>query len=81
MKIYIEGFKLIWGQSWRRARKCDWLSVRPSLEEMKYLFKYICNYFHFLHSGVQAKRDVEFRHLTRNACKLRRKVGNRVSYY
>ena len=41
--------------------KRDWLWVRLPLEEMKYLFKYI---FSFLRSGVEAKRDVEFRHST-----------------
>ena len=33
----------------------------------------------FLRSGVNAKRGVEFRHLKRNASKIRRKVKNGVS--
>ena len=32
----------------------------------------------FLRSGVEAKRGVEFRHSTRNASRIRRKVGNDV---
>ena len=35
--------------------------------------------FSFLRSGVEAKRGVEIRHLIRNASRIRRKVGNRVS--
>ena len=41
--------------------KRDGLWVRFSLEEMEY-FKFL-----FLHSSVEAKRGVEFRHSTRNA--------------
>ena len=53
-----------------------WMWVRSSLEEMKYLFKFI---FPFLRSGVGTKRGVEFRHSTRNAFKIRRKEENGVS--
>ena len=42
--------------------------------EMKYLFEII---FSFPRSGVE-KRDVEFRHSTRNAFRIRRKMGNGV---
>ena len=70
-----------WGQSWHRGIKCDckidWLWVRSPLEEMKYLFKFI---FPFLRSSVEAKHGVEFCHLTRNASRIRQKVGNGVSY-
>ena len=45
------------------------------IDEMKYLFIFI---FSFLISGVEAKRGVEFRHSTRNAYKIRRKVKNGV---
>ena len=61
------------GHEVRLTTKRDWLWVRSLLEEMKYLFKFI---FPFPRSGVQAKRSVEFRHSTRNASKIRRKVGN-----
>ena len=61
-------------QSWRRDTKCDCktdgLWVRSPLEEMKYLLKFI---FPFLRSGVEAKRDVESCHSTRNASKIRHK--------
>ena len=40
---------------------------------MKYLLKFI---FSFLRSGVKVKRGVEFCHLTRNASRVRQKVGN-----
>ena len=52
------------------------LWVRSPLEEMKYLLKFI---FPFLRSGVEVKRRVEFCHSTRNASKIRQKVGNGVS--
>ena len=74
-------FFILWGQSWRIGTKCDcktdWLWVRSPLEEMKYLLKFI---FPFLRSGVEAKRGVEFCHLTCNASRIRQKVGNGVSY-
>ena len=57
------------------SRGC-WLLVAAPLEEIKYLFKYIFSFFRF---GVEAKRGVEFRHLTRNAFSIRRKMGNGVS--
>ena len=64
------------GQSWRSGTKSDcktdWLWVRSPLEEMKFIFA-------FLRSGVEAKRGVEFCHLTRNASRIRQKVGNGVS--
>ena len=44
--------------------------------EMKYLFTFI---FSFLRSDDEAKRSVEFRHLTRNASRTQRKVWNGVS--
>ena len=56
--------------------KTDWLWVRSSLEEMKYLLKFR---FPFLRSGVEAKRGVEFCHSKRNAPRIRQKVGNGVS--
>ena len=63
-----------------RGTKCDyktdWLWVRSLLEEMKYLLKFI---FPFLRSGVEAKRDVEFGHSTRNTSRIRQKVGNGMS--
>ena len=47
------------GQSWRGGTKCDcktdWLWVRSSLEEIKYLLKFI---FSFLRSGVEARRTL-----------------------
>ena len=67
------------GQSWCRVTKSDskrdWPWVRSPLEEMKLLLKCI---FLFLSSGVEAKSVVEFHHLTRNASRIQRKVGNRV---
>ena len=54
-----------------------WLWVRSPLEEIKYLLKFI---FPFLRSGVEAKRGVEFCHLTRNASRIRQKVGNVLFY-
>ena len=66
-----------WGQSWRSGTRCDcktdWLWVWSPLEEMKYLLKFI---FPFLRSGVEAKRGVEYSHSTRNASRIRQKVGN-----
>ena len=56
--------------------KTDWLWVRSPLGEMKYLLKFI---FPFLRPGVEAKRGVEFCHLTRNASRIWQKVGNGVS--
>ena len=44
-------------------------------KDTKYLLKFI---FPFLRTGVEAKRGVEFRHLIRNASRIRRKVGNSV---
>ena len=68
------------GRSWRSGTRCDcktdWLWVRSPLEEMKYLLKFI---FPFLRSGVEVKRGVEFCHSTRNASRIRQKVGNGVS--
>ena len=68
-------------RSWRSGTKCgcktDWLWVRSPLEEMKYLLKFI---FPFLRSGVEAKRGVKLCHLTRNASRIRLKVGNGISY-
>ena len=62
------------------AQACDCkrnrLWVRFPLDEMKHLFKFI---FSFLRSGVEAKRGIEFRHSTRNAPRIRRKMVNEVS--
>ena len=57
--------------------KNDWLWVRSPLKEMKYLHKCI---FTSLRSGVEAKRGVEFCHVTCNASRIRQKVGNGMSY-
>ena len=43
--------------------------------QMKYLLKFILNVFH---SSVEAKRGIEFRHSTRNAPRIRQKIGNSV---
>ena len=79
IKAILRNVKDNGGQSWRRGIKCDckidWLWVRSPLEEMKYLLKFI---FPFLRSGVEAKRDVEFCHSTRNVSRIQQKVGNRV---
>ena len=70
-----------WGWSWRSGTRCgcktDSLWVRSPLGEMKYLLEFI---FPFLRSGVEAKRGVDFCHLTRNASRIRQKMGNRKSY-
>ena len=50
--------------------------MAQALEEIKYLIKCI---FYILRTGVEGKRGVEFRHSTRNAFRIRRKVGNGVS--
>ena len=75
-----EIWKLLGGQWWRSGTrydcKTDWLWVRSPLEEIKYLFKFI---FPFLRSSVEAKRGAEFCHSTRNASRIRQKVGNGVS--
>ena len=55
--------------------KTDWLWVQSPLEEMKYLLKFI---FPVIRSGVEVKRGVEFCHSTRNASRIRQKVGNGV---
>ena len=57
------------------AKPTDWLWVRSPLEEMKYLLKFI---FPFFRSGVEIKRGVEFCPSTRNATRIRQKVGNGV---
>ena len=78
--IWIYCIKVRSGQSWRNGTKCDskigWLWVWSSLEEMKYLFKFILS---ILCPGVEAKRGVEFRRSKCNASRIRRKVGNGVS--
>ena len=80
LRLNISCLKRVRGQSWRRATKCDykidWLWIRSPLEEMTYLLKCI---FRFLRSGVEAKRAVEYYHLTRNASRIRQKVRNGVS--
>ena len=45
---------------------------------MKCFLKFI---FPFLRSGVEAKRGVEFCHSTRDASRIRQKVGNGVSQH
>ena len=40
---------------------------------------YLNLYFHFFRSGVEVKRGVEFCPSTRNASRIRQKVGNGVS--
>ena len=55
-----------------RDCKRHWLWVRFPIDEEKYLFKFI---FSFLCPGNDAKRGIEFRHLTRG---IRWKIGNRV---
>ena len=57
--------------------KTDWSWFRSPLEEIKYLFNFI---FLFLRSDVEAKRGVEFCHSARNSSRIRRKVGNGVSF-
>ena len=49
-----------------------------NLEEMKmkFLLKFI---FPFIRPGVEVKRGIEFCHSTRNASRIRQKVGNGVS--
>ena len=82
LRIHLK--KVLWvsiiGQSWRSGTKydckndCMW--VRFPLEEMKYLLKFI---FPFLRSGVEVERGVDFCHSTRNAFRIRQKVGNGMS--
>ena len=66
----------------RRGAAAQGVTVKPTgcgfdpHEEMKYLLKFI---FPFLRSGVEVKRGVEFCHSTRNASRIRQKVGNGVS--
>ena len=55
---------------------CDWLWIRSPVDKMKYLLKFT---FVLLHSGVEAKRGVEFRHSTRNASGIQQKMSNGVS--
>ena len=70
----------LYDESWRSGTKCDckidWLWVQSPLEEMKYLLKFT---FPFIRSGIEVKRGVEFCHSTRNASRIRQKVGNGVS--
>ena len=49
-------------------------SVTVTVKGNIYLF-----IFSFLHSSVETKPSVEFRHSTRNASRTRRKMGNGVS--
>ena len=80
MMYAVEMLEICRDQSWCRGTKCDckteWLWVRSPLEEMKYLLKFI---FPFLRSGVEAKHGVKFCHSTRNASRIRQKVGHGVS--
>ena len=70
---------LLRGQSWRRQVP----SIQPigsippleELEEMKYLI------LSYLRSGVEAKRSIQYRHSTRNALIIRRKLGSGVPYH
>ena len=74
---YFAAYNLSWGQSWLSGTKCDcktdWLWVWSPLEEMKHFLKFI---FPFLRSGVEAKRGFDFCHSTRNASRIRQKVGS-----
>ena len=54
----------------RVAHKRDRLWIRFPNEEMKYFI------FSFRRSDNEAERGVEFRHSTRNASRIRWKVGN-----
>ena len=56
-----------------KIQESDWLWIRSPLQEMKYLFKCI---FLFHHSGIEAKRGVEFRHSTRNASRISERAAN-----
>ena len=47
----------------------------PTRGDDEYLLKFI---FPFFRSGVEVKRSVEFCHSTRNASRIRQKVGNGV---
>ena len=53
------------------AQGGDKLRVRSPLKVKKYLYKFI---FSILRSGAKAKRGVKFRHSTRSASRIRRKV-------
>ena len=53
------------GQSRRRGTKCEYKLVRSVPTSGNEI------------SGVKAKRNVKFRHSTRNLSEIRRKVGNR----
>ena len=64
--VMIQGLKCV-------VQRDDCWFVSP---EMKYLFKFI---FPCLRSDVETYRGVVFRHSTRNACRIRQKVGNGVS--
>ena len=46
----------------------------PSQGDEIFIYIYI-----FIRSGVEAKRGVKFRHSTRNATRIRQKVGNGAS--
>ena len=62
-----------------RAQVCDCkrgLWIRPLLEKIKYLFKFI---FSFPGSGVETKRGVKFRHSIRGASRIQRKKDNEVT--
>ena len=70
-------FKTRWGQSWRRTQSVTVNSTGcgfdSPFEEMKYLI------VSFLRSVVSANRCVDIHHSTRNAFRILRKTGNRVS--
>ena len=65
---YIEGIRGARAQAY--DCKCDTLWVRYPLEEIQYLL------FSLTRFGTEAKRDS---HSTRNASRIRRKVGNGIS--
>ena len=71
---YIEASRVV------EAQMCDckryWLWVQSPLKEIKYLFKFT---FSFLRSAFEAERGVKFHHSTRNASRIRQKMGNGVS--
>ena len=71
--MFMFRLRLVVVQVQKRDCKIDWLWVRSALEEMKYLFK-------FKFSILRSDGGVVFRHSTRNASRIRRKVVNGVIF-
>lgn len=59
------------GTVWLKPTSCGFDAHSRRWNIYKYIFPFLC-------VGEEAKREVDFRHLTRNASRIRQKMGNEV---